>query len=82
MQSHVVKVMVPKKLRPQYRKVILHVFTWEIMANMTQVSDVAHGPLNAWLITTHTHIHIHTHTHTHTHQYVMSMGIWEYKYGL
>jgi hypothetical protein len=27
------------------RKVILDVFIWEILANMTQVSDVANGPL-------------------------------------
>jgi hypothetical protein len=40
-----VKVMVPEQLRPQQRKVILHVFLREILAKRTQVSDVAHGPL-------------------------------------
>jgi hypothetical protein len=43
MQSQVVKVMVLERLGPQQRKVILHVFIWEILANMTQVSDVALG---------------------------------------
>jgi hypothetical protein len=45
MQNHVVKVMVPEQLGPQKRKVILHVFVCEILANMTQVSDVAPGSL-------------------------------------
>jgi hypothetical protein len=45
MQSHTFKVMVPEQLGPQSRKVILYVLIWEILANMTQVSDVAHGPL-------------------------------------
>jgi hypothetical protein len=44
MQSQVVKVIVPEWLGPQLRKVILHVFIWEILANMTQVSNVAPGP--------------------------------------
>jgi hypothetical protein len=41
MQSQVVKVMVPEWLGPQKGKVII----WEILANMTPVSDVAPGPL-------------------------------------
>jgi hypothetical protein len=45
MQNQVVKAMVPERLGPQYKKVILHVFIWEISASMTQVSDVAPGPL-------------------------------------
>jgi hypothetical protein len=45
MQSQVLKVIVPELLGPQQRKVILHVFLWEILAKMTQVSDVAPGPL-------------------------------------
>jgi hypothetical protein len=45
MQNQVEKVMVPKQLEPQKRKAILHVFIWEIYANMTQVSDLASGLL-------------------------------------
>jgi hypothetical protein len=45
MQNQVVKVMAPERLGPQERKVIVHVFIWEILAIMTQVSDVAPGPL-------------------------------------
>jgi hypothetical protein len=45
MKSQVVKAMVPELLWPQERKVILYVFLWEILAKMTQVSDVAPGPL-------------------------------------
>jgi hypothetical protein len=41
MQNQIVKVMVQEHLGPQYRKVILHAFIWETLANMTQVSDVA-----------------------------------------
>jgi hypothetical protein len=45
MQNKVVKVRVPKQLGLQQRKVILHVFIREILANITQVSDVASEPL-------------------------------------
>jgi hypothetical protein len=45
MQCHIVKVMIPEWLGPQYGKVILHVFIWEILADMTQVNDVALGLL-------------------------------------
>jgi hypothetical protein len=41
----VVKGMVQEQLGPQSRKVTLHVFMCKILANMTQVSDVAPGPL-------------------------------------
>jgi hypothetical protein len=44
MQNQVVRVMVSERLGPQWRKVILHVFIWEILTNMTQVSDMAHVP--------------------------------------
>jgi hypothetical protein len=42
MQNQVIKAMVPEQLR----KVTLHVFIYaKYLANMTQVSDVAPGPL-------------------------------------
>jgi hypothetical protein len=44
-QNQVVKVMIPERLGPQYRKVIVHVFIWEILINMTQVRDAALGSL-------------------------------------
>jgi hypothetical protein len=37
--------MVVEQLGPQLKKVILHVFIWEILAYMIQVSDVAPGLL-------------------------------------
>jgi hypothetical protein len=45
MQNPVIKVMVLELFGPELRKVILHVFLWEILAKMTQVSDVAPGPI-------------------------------------
>jgi hypothetical protein len=45
MQNQVVKVMVPEWLGQQERKVILHVIILEILANMTQLSNVAPGPV-------------------------------------
>jgi hypothetical protein len=41
----VVKGMVPEQFGPHWKKVTLHVFMCKILANMTQVSDVAPGPL-------------------------------------
>jgi hypothetical protein len=40
MQNQVAKIVVPDQLGPHWKKVMLHVFIWEILANMTQVSDV------------------------------------------
>jgi hypothetical protein len=45
MQNKVVKVIVQERVGPQYRYVIFHVFKWEILATMIQVSDVVRGPL-------------------------------------
>jgi hypothetical protein len=45
----VVKGMVPEQLGPQWKKVTLHVFMYKILANMTQMSDVAPGPLVCFL---------------------------------
>jgi hypothetical protein len=46
----VVKGIVPEQLGPQSRKVTLHVFMCKILANMTQVSDVALEPLVSFLL--------------------------------
>jgi hypothetical protein len=40
-----VEVKVPEWFGSQYRKAIVHVLKWEILADMTQVSDVAPVPL-------------------------------------
>jgi hypothetical protein len=45
MQNQVVKVMTSGRLGPQLRKVIVHVFISEILANMPKVSNLAPGPV-------------------------------------